>query len=615
MNLMLSNKGKMKFILIVSMFCSVLWSESFSTYKIIKKDTPIDKIIEIITEAPKGMVIAFAEGEYNFQGRQIILKSKNYLSIESIANGGVIFSNVLIGILDSHFVQIRNIKFIDESGIEFYRTEHVSINQVELETSYISFLDKSSGIIENLLSETGSPYATIALKGSSKVNMSDVKITNNSESSCAHSAGSFLKINNSKFSNNKSDAIVIKNSKLFVSNSEFSNRRYPSKYERKNLQRFIVAYDKSELIVDNNKFRNNAFGIVVTGASTFIINNNKFDRLNTAIGVYRDSSGEIRKNTIQDGMYNSSGIQILESKASIISNKIKRVYVGIALKNDSTTMIDSNELTNLSRFNKTKGVGIIVRDNAKSNITNTKYNSEFPFCGSASKKSVVYLKGNDNGFSLPGLWNSQKTNMALTMEIEKSVDFLNEFKEIEIIDINYKKLTNIDDKKYIELVKKSFLKTTNGFLEEDIIITTKEGYEDEIEKGTYVVVDENKVIIEPKHYAGLQLGNIPKMSVSSKNRQITLNPHMVKKNGVHLIQLNIESNVKIEEILFKSKSMRFESVNAQTYQTIPRRIKEKYIGKTYPLHIEGKDFTEVYNCKVNSFTDVVCSKKKKLEVK
>ena len=71
-------------------------------------------------------------------------------------------------------------------------------------------------------------------------------------------------------------------------------------------------------------------------------------------------------------------------------------------------------------------------------------------------------------------------------------------------------------------------------------------------------------------------------------------------------KLYINSNADIESIKLNNTDWKVVMKEVNAYETVGRRLKEKDIGKTFTLMINGKDFNEKYTCKVRRFEEVTC---------
>ena len=148
-----------------------------------------------------------------------------------------------------------------------------------------------------------------------------------------------------------------------------------------------------------------------------------------------------------------------------------------------------------------------------------------------------------------------------------------------------------------------------GYLKTAIIFTDSDGYDEEIEKGTYLIFDNaTHKIIEPEEYNGLELKTSPQLYISKVQRKIVLKSNLLTKNKKKYVSLKIKSNAVISNVKLNNTKLRVIEQTFYGYVTSFRQVKD---DRNYSLVIEGKDFTEIYNCNIKN-NNFICSKQNKL---
>lgn len=616
----------MRFFPILLFFYSFLWAEGFSTYKIIKKDTPIAEIVETLKSSVDGIVLAFEAGTYDFEGAQIPLKNKNNVSIESTDESKVIFSNIGLYIVDSNFIQVRHIKLINKSFVEFYRSKHCSIDGVELEKSFINFKDYSSGIIKNILSKEDYKYSSIAVVNS-EVDLFNINIVNN-KGNCIYADRSFVKISKSRFSNVENDTIWAKNSKLYITDNKFINNKFPQS-KRKSPLKFIYIRDESGLIAIKNIFQNNRRAIGISRKSTASILDNTFASFNNTISLLYSSQGLIKNNIINN---TNLGISLGESsKATIQANTFDNIDMGILLLNKSKANILNNTIekyivkkqSTLDVVNKVNpfqylfdytgindsALGIRVNDYCYANIEGTNILDDTYVASIwVSENARVFEEKNDRKVISEGsgiIAGSQIADTRLDINVQIPVDFQDKFDNIRPIQIDYKKL-----KPYEKQPPKVFIpKIIKGKLKgAPLIVSIDEDIEEVIEINDDIEIEERDgkyFIVKPTSCKGCQLDKKPEIGVLLD--QIEVKAKVKTKNQKNYISFYVDAGIKPSAVKLNGSKLTLVKDN-DGYKTKGRNID---IEATCEFRLDIDNKTKIYECKISNNNDVGCTEKTK----
>lgn len=549
----------MKYLIIFLLLCLSLWGDGFNKLVIITQDLTSSNIKHILEDAQNGTVFRFQKGKYTFENN-ITIKNKTDIAListkeeKTLINGNIIFENI-------SNLKIENL-IIKKSQLQLTNTHNFNILSSTLIDTPIQIIKDSQGIIKNI---------KIIIN---KRNIPSIFVSNSSL----------------YFTENSIIGMGLKstNSKVEIIRNKFSGTK----------NRYALSLYQSSASIEKNDIEHDYFYGIFINSSLTILDQNTIKQVAIAISV--NHSKAIVNNNI---LVNLKAHNEVVKKA--IDNPGKTASAGLI--GYIFPWIGAGEIAYAVVANDAYANGIRINDSSIANILNNRYSSDGKYCGYASKKSLVYLKNNDKGFELPGWGDSQVSNAEIPIDIEVINKLNTEYSSLNLLQINQKDLKIQRSHKTVDYTKHQLLK---GYLVNSYIFSNN-GKEESIEKGTYVIIDKNeKNIIEPIEYKNIKISKIPNLVINATQRKLNILSFLTNENSRSYISFEINTNTNLKDILFDGIPLKIKNYQVQNYRTVKRRVRDNY---TYPLIINGNDFSLRYSCRIE-YGIIKCEEKKKKDL-